>query len=73
MVKNTGIHFDYNALVAAYEANSAVQNLIKNFSAETVDLIGSAEDEIDAPGAGGEDSGEAISRIAKRVAQRNIG
>lgn len=72
MVKNTGVMFDYNALLDAYESNAAVQNLIKNFSKETVDLIGSSEDEMDAP-ANGEDSGEAISRIAKRVAQRGIG
>jgi len=72
MVKNTGVMFDYNALLDAYESNAAVQNLIKNFSKETVDLIGSSEDEMDAP-ANGEDSGEAVSRIAKRVAQRGIG
>lgn len=73
MVKNTGVIFDYNALLDAYESNEAVSNLIKNFSKETVDLIGSAEDEMDLPGDAGEGSGEAIARIAKRVANRNIG
>lgn len=73
MVANTGVLFDYNALLDAYENNAAVGNLIKNFSKETVDLIGSAEDEMDSPMDAGEDSGEAISRIAKRVAQRGIG
>ena len=73
MVRNTGVMFDYNALLDAYENNTAVNNLIKNFSKETVDLIGSSEDELDAPADAGEDSGEAISRIAKRVAQREIG
>ena len=73
MVKNTGVIFDYNALLDAYESNEAVSNLIKNFSKETVDLIGSAEDEMDSTMGKGEDSGEAIARIAKRVATRNIG
>ena len=73
MVKNTGVMFDYNALLDAYESNAAVNNLVKNFSKETVDLIGSAEDEMgDGAGSPGEDSGEAVSRIAKRVANRNI-
>ena len=73
MVTNTGVLFDYNALLDAYESNAAVNNLIKNFSKETVDLIGSSEDEMDVAAGDGEDSGEAISRIAKRVAQRGIG
>lgn len=73
MVSNTGVIFDYNALLNAYESNAAVQNLIKNFSKDTVDLIGSAEDEMDVAAGDGEDSGEAISRIAKRVATRSIG
>ena len=73
MVTNTGVLFDYNALLDAYESNAAVNNLIKNFSKETVDLIGSSEDEMDVSAGDGEDSGEAISRIAKRVAQRGIG
>jgi len=73
MVANTGVLFDYNALLDAYESNAAVQNLVKNFSKETVDLIGSAEDEMDVAAGDGEDSGEAVARIAKRVAQRGIG
>ena len=74
MVRNTGVMFDYSALLDAYESNSAVNNLVKNFSKETVDLIGSAEDEMgDGAGSPGEDSGEAVARIAKRVANRNIG
>ncbi len=73
MVKNTGVIFDYSALLDAYESNSAVSNLIKNFSKETVDLIGSAADEMDFPADMGQDSGEAIARIAKRVAKREIG
>ena len=73
MVSNTGVVFDYNALVNAHESNAAVQNLIKNFSQETVDLIGSPEDEMGGIGNKGEDSGEAVARIAKRVAKRNIG
>lgn len=73
MVANTGVIFDYNALLDAYENNEAVSNLVKNFSKETVDLIGSAEDEMGSSMGKGEDSGEAIARIAKRVATRNIG
>jgi len=74
MVKNTGVMFDYNALLDAYESNSAVNNLVKNFSKETVDLVGSSEDEMgDGEAGNGEDSGEAVARIAKRVANRNIG
>jgi len=73
MVSNTGVLFDYNALLDAYESNAAVQNLVKNFSKDTVDLIGSAEDEMDVAADAGEDSGEAVARIAKRVAQRGIG
>jgi len=73
MVKNTGVMFDYNALLDAYESNSAVNNLVKNFSKETVDLIGSSEDEMGGEAGNGEDSGEAVARIAKRVANRNIG
>jgi hypothetical protein len=73
MVRNTGVLFDYNALLAAYESNQAVKNMIKSFSKETVDLIGSSEDEIIAPADAGENSGEAISKIAKRVANRSIG
>ena len=71
MVKNTGVMFDYNALLDAYESNQAVNNLIKNFSKETVDLIGT-DAEVDAPIDAGEDSSEAVARIAKRVAQREI-
>lgn len=73
MVTNTGVLFDYNALLDAYESNSAVNNLVKNFSKETVDLVGSSEDEMGAGAGNGEDSGEAIARIAKRVATRSIG
>lgn len=73
MVTNTGVIFDYNALLDAYESNAAVNNLVKNFSKETVDLVGSSEDEMDVGPGDGEDSGEAISRIAKRVATRSIG
>ena len=72
MVKNTGVLFDYNALVNAYDSNTAVHNLIKNFSKDTVDLIGSSEDELDAPSDAGEDSQSAVSKIAKRVANREI-
>lgn len=32
LVKNTGVPFDYNALVAANESNEAVKNLIKSFN-----------------------------------------
>ena len=71
MVKNTGVMFDYNALLDAYEKNAAVNNLIKNFSKETVDLVG-ADAEVDSPVDAGEDSGEAVARIAKRVATRSI-
>ena len=73
MVANTGVMFDYNALLDAYENNTAVNNLIKNFSKDTVDLIGSNEDELDAPEDAGEDSQSAVSKIAKRVANRNVG
>ena len=73
MVTNTGVLFDYNALLDAYETNAAVQKLIKNFSKDTVDLIGSAEDELDGAAGNGEDSGDAVARIAKRVANREIG
>ena len=73
MVTNTGVIFDYNALLDAYESNAAVQKLIKNFSKDKVDLIGSSEDELDAPADAGEDSQDAIGRIAKRVAKRDIG
>ena len=74
MVKNTGVMFDYNALLDAYENNAAVSNLIKNFSKETVDLIGSEEDELEPTSMDrGQDSSEAVARIAKRVATRNIG
>jgi len=70
MVKNTGIQFDYMSLLDAYENNTAVKSLIKNFSEETVDLAGSTDDvDMDA----GQDSGAAIEKIAKRVANRNIG
>jgi len=72
MVTNTGAVFDYNALIDAYESNAAVNNLIKNYSKETVDLVGSASDEMGDQTGNGEDSGEAVARIAKRVAQRNI-
>jgi len=73
MVANTGTMFDYNALLDAYENNTAVNNLIKNFSKEKVDLIGSSEDELDAPEDAGEDSQSAVAKIAKRVADREIG
>jgi len=73
MVKNTGVLFDYAALLDAYESNQAVNNLVKNFSKEQVDLIGSSEDAMDSPIDAGEDSSEAVARIAKRVANRNIG
>ena len=73
MVANTGVLFDYNALLDAYENNEAVANLIKSFSKDNVELVGSSEDEMDAPADAGEDSGEAIARIAKRVATREIG
>lgn len=73
MVSNTGVVFDYNALLDAYENNTAVNNLIKNFSKEKVELVGSSEDELDAPEDAGEDSQSAISKIAKRVANREIG
>ena len=73
MVANTGVVFDYNALLDAYENNAAVKQLIKNFSKEKVDLIGSSEDELDAPADAGEDSQSAVSKIAKRVANREIG
>ncbi len=72
MVKNTGVLFDYNALVDAYDSNTAVNNLIKNFSKENVSLIGSSEDELDAPADAGQDSQSAVSKIAKRVATRNL-
>ena len=73
MVTNAGVMFDYNALLDAYENNTAVNNLVKNFSKEKVDLIGSSEDELDAPEDAGEDSQSAVSKIAKRVANRNVG
>ena len=73
MVKNTGVLFDYHALLDAYESNQAVNNLVKNFSKEQVDLIGSSDDAMDTSGDPGEDSSEAVARIAKRVANRNIG
>lgn len=41
MMRNAGDQsFDYDALVAAHEASPAVQNLIKNFNQDTVDLSG---------------------------------
>lgn len=75
MVENTGIPFDYAALVSAYESNTAVKNLISNFNQDEVTLIGGPEDEMIGGDdeIGGENSSEAISRIAKRVAQRDIG
>ena len=73
MVKNTGALFDYNALLNAYETNAAVSTIIKNLSKDTVDLIGSSEDAVDAPVDAGEDSQSAVSKIAKRVANREIG
>ena len=74
MVSNTGVLFDYNALMNAHENNPAVGNLISNFSKETVDLVGSAEDEMDSTSVGDpQNSGEAVARIAKRVATRDIG
>lgn len=72
MVKNTGVQFDYDSLVAAYEKNSAVKNIIKSFNAETVELAGGPAD-VDVADGAGEDSGAAIERIAKRVAKRSIG
>jgi len=72
MVANTGVMFDYNALLDAYENNTAVNNLIKNFSKDTVDLIGSNEDEL-SPEGDGEDSQSAVAKIAKRVANREVG
>jgi len=73
MVSNTGVMFDYNALLDAYEKNAAVGNLIKNFSKDTVDLVGSSEDELNTPADAGEDSASAVEKIAKRVAKRSIG
>ena len=73
MVANAGVMFDYNSLLDAYENNTAVNNLIKNFSKEKVELIGSSEDELDAPEDAGEDSQSAVSKIAKRVANREVG
>ena len=72
MVKNTGVSFDYQSLVDAYDNSEAVKNLIKNFSKSEVELVGSADDEVSGEHASGEDSGDAIERIAKRVAQRSI-
>jgi len=74
MVKNTGIQYDYQALVQAYEGSQAVQNLIKNYSKDTVDLASKEDDSLDdIPQGGGEDAEAAIGRIAKRVAKRNVG
>ena len=43
MMRNAGDHsFDYESLVAAHEASPAIQNLIKNFNQDTVDLSGSS-------------------------------
>ena len=71
MVKNTGVPYDYAALVNAHETNAAVQNLISDYNENEITLAGAPEDELE-PGKHGEDGQEAIGRIAKRVATRNI-
>ena len=73
MVKNTGIQFDYQALVDAYENNEAVGNLVKSFSKEEVELSNSEDEMADVDQqSSGEDSGDAIARISKRVAKRAL-
>jgi len=73
MVNNTGVLFDYSAFLDAYENNQGVQNLITNFSKDRVELVGSTADEIHTPMTAAKDSGNAVSRIAKRVVKRNMG
>jgi hypothetical protein len=73
MVNNSGVMFDYTAFLDAYEHNQGVRNLIRNFSKDTVELIGSAADKLNTSVDAGKNSAEAVSKIAKRVAKRNIG
>lgn len=73
MVKNTGIQFDYQALVDAHEDNQAVSNLIKSYSKETVELTNDEDQSMDTDQSNaGEDSGDAVARIGKRVAKRAL-
>jgi len=66
MVSNTGSMFSYDALVAAYETNPAVKNLISNFSKDEVTLSGEDETDISVH-SDGEESGDAVSGMASRA------
>lgn len=64
MVRNAGDQsFNYDTLVSAHENNPAVQNLIKNFNQDTVDL----STDVVAGADSGQDSEKTVDSMAKRA------
>lgn len=76
MVLNTDRTFDYDALVSANETNPAVQNLIKSYNKDFIELRSSDPEETDATTTNPEDQDptqnpvDTVDDMAKRAAKK---
>jgi hypothetical protein len=75
MVLNTDRTFDYDALVSANETNPAVQNLIKSYNKDYIELRSTDSEETDATTTNPEDQDptqnpvDTVDDMAKRAAK----
>ena len=76
MVLNTDRTFDYDALVSANETNPAVQNLIKSYNKDYIELRSTDSEETDATTTNPEDQDptqnpvDTVDDMAKRAAKK---
>lgn len=76
MVLNTDRTFDYDALVSANETNPAVQNLIKSYNKDYIELRSTDPNEADATTTNPEDQDptqnpvDTVDDMAKRAAKK---
>ena len=76
MVLNTDRTFDYDALVSANETNPAVQNLIKSYNKDYIELRSTDSEESDVTTTNPEDQDptqnpvDTVDDMAKRAAKK---
>lgn len=74
MARSNGFEFgaDYETFKAMYDANPMLQNLVKNFNADGIELEVPGAPNSEQPQQDGEDSQEKVNQIAASAAQKNL-
>jgi len=72
--QSNGFEFgaDYETFKAMYDANPALQSLVKNFNADGIELDVPGAPDSEQPKQDGEDSQEKVNQIAASAAEKNL-